>query len=54
MILKIFCKKIGDGTLMTHFVCTDFRNLTTIKQKSDAYEKGIIYFIFILGSLPVL
>lgn len=43
-------QKIGDGTLMTHFVCTDFRNLTTIKQKSDAYEKGIIYFIFILGS----
>jgi len=43
----ILQKKIGDGTLVTHFVCTDFRNLATIKQKSDAYEKGIIHFIFI-------
>ena len=34
---------------MTHFVCTDFCNLAIIKQKSDAYEKGIIYFISFLS-----
>lgn len=49
MNLKRFCKKISDGTLVTHFVCTGFRNLATIKQKSDAYEKGIVYFIFVFG-----
>lgn len=52
--LKRFCKKISDGTLVTHFVCTGFRNLATIKQKSDAYEKGIVYFIFVLGFFLVL
>lgn len=54
MNLKIFCKKIGDGTLVTHFVCVDFRNLGTIKQKSDAYEKGIVYFIFVFDFLLFL
>ena len=46
-ITDLCVKKIGDDTLVTHFVCTDFCNLAIIKQKSDAYEKGIIYFIFV-------